>query len=63
MSDGRIVGVLVALTMVLSGGFLALAGLGYIGESASTSGTWSVLGSLVAGFGIALLITLFQRRS
>ena len=62
VSGGRILGALVAVAMVLFGGFLALAGLGYIGDSASTSGTWSVLGSLIAGFGIALMITLRQRR-
>lgn len=62
MSAKRVVGGLFALAMVLGGVFLALAGMGYIGESAGTSRSWSVIGSLVAGLGVALVITIFQRR-
>ena len=62
MSAKHVVGGLVAVAMVLGGGFLALAGMGYIGESAGTSRSWSVTGSLFAGLGVALVITMFQRR-
>ena len=62
MSAKHVVGGLVAVAMVLGGGFLALAGMGYIGESAGTSRSWSVTGSLCAGLGVALVITIFQRR-
>lgn len=62
MPTQRIVGVLIAVAMLLGGGFLALAGMGYIGESAGTSRSWSILGSLLAGLGVALMITILQRR-
>lgn len=62
MSPKKIFGGLVGVAMLLGGGFLALAGMGYIGEAAGTSGSWSVIGSLLAGLGVALLITIFQRR-
>ena len=61
MSGRQVVGALVAVAMVLGGGFLALAGLGYIGPSADTSGPWAVLGSVLAGLGVALAISLLQR--
>lgn len=62
MSPRKIFGGLVGVAMLLGGGFLALAGMGYIGEAAGTSGSWSVIGSLLAGLGVALLIAIFQRR-
>ena len=62
MSAKHVVGGLVAVAMLAGGGFLALAGMGYIGESAATSHSWSVVGSLLAGLGVALVITVFQRR-
>lgn len=58
----RVVGGLIAVAMLLGGGFLALAGMGYIGESGGTSRSWSMIGSLLAGLGVALMITIFQRR-
>lgn len=36
--------------------------MGYIGDSVSESGSWSILGSLLAGLGVALAITALQRR-
>ena len=62
MSAKHLVGGLIAVAMVLGGGFLALAGMGYIGESAGTSRSWSMIGSLLAGLGVALLITILPRR-
>jgi hypothetical protein len=62
MSGKRVLGGLIAVAMVLGGGFLALAGMGYIGESGGTSRSWSMIGSLFAGLGVALVITLVQRR-
>ena len=61
VSAKQVVGGLVAVAMFLGGGFLALAGMGYIGDSAGTSRSWSMIGSLLAGLGVALVITLFHR--
>lgn len=54
----RIVGFLLALVMVAGGGFVALAGMGYIGSSSDTSQSWAMLGSLIAGLGVALGIAV-----
>lgn len=62
MSAGRLAGLVVAAVMVLGGGYLALTGLGYLGDEADPSGPASIGGSLVAGLGIALAITVLQRR-
>lgn len=61
MSGRRVVGVLVAVAMVLGGGYLALAGLGRIGQSGDTSAAWAITGSLLAGLGLALGFTQVQR--
>lgn len=58
----RIVAVVLALALLVGGGFLALAGMGYLGESGGTSRSWSTIGSLFAGLGVALLITIFTPR-
>lgn len=60
---GRVVRHVVACAMIGAGALLALSGMGYIGESSAQSGTWSILGSLLAGLGVALAITALQRRS
>ena len=52
-----------AVAMLALGTLLALAGMCYLGESASQSGTWSILGSVLAGLGVALALTELQRRS
>lgn len=57
----RIVGFVVAAVMVAGGGFLAFAGMGYIGSSGDTSRTWATLGSLIAAFGVALAISIGRR--
>lgn len=62
MSGSRVVGGLIALAMILGGGFLAFAGMGYVGESGATSTSWSVIGSLVAGLGVALVLATWPRR-
>lgn len=63
MRVGRVVRLLMAVAMLALGTLLALAGMGYLGESASQSGTWSILGSVLAGLGVALALTELQRRS
>lgn len=62
MTSGQIVKLLVAVVVFVCGGALALAGMGYLGGSGDTSSAWAILGSLLAGFGVALGITVFQRR-
>ena len=62
MSAKLVAGGLVAVVMLVGGGFLALAGMGYVGASARTSSSWVVIGALLAGFGVALVVVLVQRR-
>ncbi len=59
---GRVVRLVLAGAMIALGALLALAGMGYIGESSAQSRSWSILGSLLAGLGVALAITAQQRR-
>ncbi|WP_309649026.1 MULTISPECIES: hypothetical protein [Nocardioides] len=59
----RTVGLAVAGLMVLVGALWTLQGLDYIGGSAmSGERTWSVIGPIVAGLGVALGIVLLQNR-
>lgn len=59
----RTVGLAVAGLMVLVGALWTLQGLDYIGGSAmSGERTWSVIGPIVAGLGVALAIVLLQNR-
>ena len=62
MSIGRVVGVVLAVVMILGGGFLAIAGMGYIGQSGDTSQSWSTIGAVIAGLGVALAIVTFRPR-
>ena len=62
MGVKHLLGGLIAVAMMVGGGFLALAGLGYVGESGDTSRSWAVIGSLFAGLGVALVISMMQRR-
>ena len=49
------------LLMLAAGVLWTLQGLGYIGGSAmSDEQIWAVIGPLVAGLGVALLITVFK---
>lgn len=61
MSRSQIAGVVLAVLMMGVGVFLALAGMGYIGESGDTSQSWSSLGSVLAGLGVALAIVVLRR--
>ncbi|MCL2543518.1 MAG: hypothetical protein FWE71_13820 [Nocardioidaceae bacterium] len=61
MSGQRIAGVVLAAALILGGGFLALAGMGYVGSSGDTSRSWSELGSILAGLGVALLFVVLRR--
>ena len=58
----RMVRLIAAGVMAAMGVLLALAGMGYIGESSSPSTSWSMIGALIAGLGVALGITALQRR-
>lgn len=62
MNGKQVVGGLIALAMLLGGGYVALAGMGYIGDSKDTSQGWAFAGSMLAGLGVALAITVFQKR-
>ncbi len=57
----RIVGFVIAAVMIVVGGFLAFAGMGYIGSSADTSRSWATIGSILAGLGVALVISVGRR--
>ena len=59
----RTIGLAAAGLMVLFGALWTLQGLDYIGGS-SMSGerTWSIIGPIVAGLGVALGIVLLQQR-
>lgn len=60
MTGTKILAVLVALAMIAVGVWLALAGWGV--TSGGSSMAWSIIGAGLVGFGIALIISLFQRR-
>ncbi|WP_028660866.1 hypothetical protein [Nocardioides insulae] len=60
MRARHVLGLVVAVLMLLFGGWLALTGMGYLGDSSATSGSWSFLGSLIAGLGVALGFTVVQ---
>jgi hypothetical protein len=62
VSAGRIAGLLVALIMVAGGAWLAAAGMGWLGASGSTSRSWSEIGSILAGLGVALGYVVLTRR-
>lgn len=59
---GRVAGVVIGVLMVVVGGLWTAQGLGWVeGSSMSGSGTWALLGPLVAGLGLALIISIVQR--
>jgi len=61
--SSRILGLVVAAGLVVSGVIFTLQGLGYVGGSSmSGSQTWAILGPLIAGLGVALGIVVLQRR-
>ncbi len=61
MTRSRVLGLCVAGLMVLVGGLWAAQGLGYVGGSGmSGSGPWAIIGSVVAGLGVALGIVVVQ---
>lgn len=63
MSKGRIAGLVLALLMVAGGVWLAIAGMGYIGDSGDTSQGWAEGGAIIAGLGVALgFVVLSNRR-
>jgi type VI protein secretion system component VasK len=59
VTPGRVLGLVVAAVMVVAGVALAAAGMGWTGDGESTS--WAVVGALLAGFGVALPISIVQR--
>lgn len=59
----KVVGVAVAGLMVLVGALWTLQGLGYVeGSSMTGEKTWSVIGPIVAGLGVALAISILGRK-
>ena len=57
----RTLGLCVAVLMVLVGGVWWGQGLGWIGGSSMTGdGTWTFVGALTAGLGLALAIVIVQ---
>lgn len=59
MTVGKAIGLVLAAVLLLAGGALALTGMGYLGGG-GTSTAWSVIGAGVAGFGVALVISVFR---
>ncbi|UFN42593.1 hypothetical protein [Nocardioides okcheonensis] len=55
--------VALGVLMVLAGAVWTGQGLGYIGGSPMTDQTtWAIIGPLVAGLGVALVVTAARRR-
>lgn len=59
MTVGKALSLVVAAVLLLAGGALALTGMGYLGAG-GTSTAWSVIGAGLAGFGVALVISVFR---
>ena len=60
---GRQLAVVIGAIMAIFGGLWTFQGLGYVGGSfMSGSSTWTIIGSVVAGLGVALVIVGLQRR-
>lgn len=61
---GRQLAIVVGAIMAIFGALWTFQGLGYVGGSfMSGSETWTIVGSIVAGLGVALVIVGVQRRS
>lgn len=59
----KVVGLAVAGLMVLVGALWTFQGLGYVeGSSMTGEKTWSVIGPIVAGLGVALMIAIMGRK-
>lgn len=59
----KVIGLAVAGLMVLVGALWTLQGLGYVeGSSMTGDKTWSVIGPIVAGLGVALAISIMGRK-
>lgn len=56
----RIVGPLFAVVMIVAGAYIAFAGMGWVGTGAKSSGAANG-GAVLAGLGVALMITLLKR--
>ncbi|EGD43913.1 hypothetical protein NBCG_01781 [Nocardioidaceae bacterium Broad-1] len=56
---GKALALVVAAVLLVAGGALALTGMGYLGGG-GTSTAWSVIGAALAGFGVALVISIFR---
>ncbi len=60
---GRQLAIVIGVIMAVFGGLWTFQGLGYVGGSfMSGSETWTIIGSIVAGLGVALVIVGVQRR-
>lgn len=56
----RIVGPVIASLMIIAGAYVAFAGMGWVGTEHKSSGAANG-GAILAGLGVALLITIFKR--
>lgn len=60
---GRQLAIVIGAIMAVFGGLWTFQGLGYVGGSfMSGSSTWTIIGSIVAGLGVALIIVGVQRK-
>ena len=60
---GRQLAIVIGAVMAVFGALWTFQGLGYVGGSfMSGSETWTIIGSVVAGLGVALVIVGLQRR-
>jgi branched-subunit amino acid permease len=59
VSPARLIGFLLAGLMIGGGGFLFAVGNGWAGSD-SQSTVWAVVGGILAGLGLALVISIVQ---
>ncbi len=61
MSRSRVIGLVLSALMVVVGAIWALQGLGYLEGSPMTGEEfWAIVGSVLAGFGVALAIVVLR---
>lgn len=60
---GRQLAIVIGVIMAVFGALWTFQGLGYVGGSfMSGSQSWTIIGSVVAGLGVALVIVGLQRK-
>ena len=62
VTSAKLLGLLAAVVMLAAGALFTFQGLGYVGGSSMTgSSTWTLLGPVIAGLGVALGIVVLSR--